>query len=65
MLSTSDPHDLHVATCADFGESHYIGPLHPNDEDVYAGGPTGAQKWVPGCVYYLFFLMLTLNFCLL
>jgi glucan endo-1,3-alpha-glucosidase len=42
------PQFVEIITWNDFGESHYIGPLHPNDEDVYAGGPTGAQKWVPG-----------------
>ncbi|KAJ7716890.1 glycoside hydrolase [Mycena olivaceomarginata] len=32
----------------DFGESHYIGPLHGDDSPVYAGGPTGAPRWVNG-----------------
>ena len=30
----------------DFGESHYIGPLHPDKTSVYAGGDTGAIEWV-------------------
>ncbi|KZV91694.1 hypothetical protein EXIGLDRAFT_559647, partial [Exidia glandulosa HHB12029] len=30
------------------GESHYIGPLHDDNQDVYAGGDTGAKHWVPG-----------------
>lgn len=31
----------------DFGESHYIGPLHPENPGVYAGPPTdGAKSWV-------------------
>jgi hypothetical protein len=34
----------------DFGESHYIGPLHDNNPSVYAGGDNGAVKWVKGYV---------------
>lgn len=42
------PQMVEIITWNDFGESHYIGPLHPENEDVYAGGPTGAVKWTRG-----------------
>jgi glucan endo-1,3-alpha-glucosidase len=45
----------------DFGESHYIGPLHPSKTDVYAGGPTGAIKWVTGSVNSLPLLISAVN----
>lgn len=37
-----------LSSVTDFGESHYIGPLHDDNTDLYAGGPTGAVKWVKG-----------------
>ncbi|EIW78824.1 glycoside hydrolase family 71 protein [Coniophora puteana RWD-64-598 SS2] len=42
------PQFLEILTWNDFGESHYIGPLHPDNTDVYAGGATGAVQWVTG-----------------
>ncbi|KAH7093900.1 glycosyl hydrolase family 71-domain-containing protein, partial [Auriculariales sp. MPI-PUGE-AT-0066] len=39
---------VEILTWNDYGEAHYIGPLHPEDEHVYAGGPTGAVKWTRG-----------------
>lgn len=44
------PQFVEIITWNDFGESHYIGPLHDDDgkDDVYAGGATGAKRWVPG-----------------
>ena len=39
---------MEIVTWNDFGESHYIGPLHPDDPDVYAGGAAGAVQWVTG-----------------
>ncbi|KAH7104525.1 glycoside hydrolase family 71 protein [Auriculariales sp. MPI-PUGE-AT-0066] len=42
------PELVQVITWNDFGESHYIGPLHPNKPDVYAGGENGAVRWVSG-----------------
>ncbi|KZV79724.1 glycoside hydrolase [Exidia glandulosa HHB12029] len=35
-----------ILTWNDFGEANYIGPLHPNKKDVYAGASTGAVRWV-------------------
>ena len=42
------PQLVELATWNDFGESHYIGPLHPEMTSVYApsGEPTGAIEWV-------------------
>lgn len=42
------PQLVELATWNDFGESHYIGPLHPEMPSVYApnGEPTGAIEWV-------------------
>ncbi|KAJ7807622.1 glycoside hydrolase [Mycena olivaceomarginata] len=42
------PQFVEILTWNDFGESHYIGPLHGDDSPVYAGGPTGAPHWVNG-----------------
>ncbi|KAF7972830.1 hypothetical protein HWV62_16928 [Athelia sp. TMB] len=42
------PAFVEIVTWNDFGESHYIGPLHPDDPEVYAGGATGAVQWVTG-----------------
>ncbi|KAJ7901163.1 glycoside hydrolase family 71 protein [Mycena olivaceomarginata] len=50
------PQFVEILTRNDFGESHYIGPLHDDDWSVYAGGSgdTGASRWVnqipPRCV---------------
>jgi len=41
-----DPQFVEIITWNDFSESHYIGPLHPDDTSVYAGGSTGAVEWV-------------------
>ncbi|KAF7334571.1 Glycoside hydrolase family 71 protein [Mycena venus] len=40
------PQFVEILTWNDFGESHYIGPLHGDNSPVYAGGPTGASRWV-------------------
>ncbi|KAJ7901169.1 glycoside hydrolase family 71 protein [Mycena olivaceomarginata] len=40
------PQFVEILTWNDFGESHYIGPLHDDDWSVYAGGDTGASRWV-------------------
>ncbi|KAH8554438.1 glycoside hydrolase family 71 protein [Umbelopsis sp. PMI_123] len=41
------PDFVEIITWNDFGESHYIGPLHPENPSVYAGPPTdGAKSWV-------------------
>lgn len=45
-----DNEELIYFSVTDFGESHYIGPLHDDNTDLYAGGPTGAVKWVKGWV---------------
>ncbi|KAH8928031.1 glycoside hydrolase family 71 protein [Atractiella rhizophila] len=44
------PQFVEVLTWNDFGESHYIGPLHPEKPEVYApnGQDNGAKKWVTG-----------------
>ncbi|KAF7972300.1 hypothetical protein HWV62_18470 [Athelia sp. TMB] len=42
------PQFVEIVTWNDFSESHYIGPLHPSDTSVYAGGSTGAIQWVTG-----------------
>ncbi|KAJ6462283.1 glycoside hydrolase family 71 protein [Mycena vitilis] len=42
------PQFVEILTWNDFGESHYIGPLHGTDSSVYAGGSTGAERWVDG-----------------
>ena len=44
------PQGLNAYNCSlvDFGESHYIGPLHDDNTSIYAGGDTGAVKWVKG-----------------
>ncbi|CAM0139474.1 hypothetical protein VKS41_004715 [Umbelopsis sp. WA50703] len=43
------PDFVEIITWNDFSESHYIGPLHPDDPSVYAGDPTtGAVEWVTG-----------------
>ncbi|KAK6967116.1 glycoside hydrolase family 71 protein [Favolaschia claudopus] len=42
------PQFVEILTWNDFGESHYIGPLHGDNSPVYAGGPTGASRWVNG-----------------
>ncbi|KAF7975500.1 hypothetical protein HWV62_9427 [Athelia sp. TMB] len=42
------PQFVEIVTWNDFSESHYIGPLHPSDTSVYAGGSTGAVQWVTG-----------------
>ncbi|KAJ7726597.1 glycoside hydrolase family 71 protein [Mycena olivaceomarginata] len=42
------PQFVEIVTWNDFGESHYIGPLHGNNSPIYAGGPTGAERWVNG-----------------
>ncbi|KAJ7866176.1 glycoside hydrolase family 71 protein [Mycena leptocephala] len=42
------PQFVEILTWNDFGESHYIGPLHGDNSSVYAGGPTGASRWVDG-----------------
>ncbi|KZV91681.1 glycoside hydrolase family 71 protein [Exidia glandulosa HHB12029] len=42
------PQFLEIITWNDFGESHYIGPLHPDKPSVYAGGDDGAVQWVTG-----------------
>ncbi|KAJ6515281.1 glycoside hydrolase family 71 protein [Mycena sanguinolenta] len=42
------PQFVEILTWNDFGESHYIGPLHGDNSPVYAGGPTGAELWVNG-----------------
>ncbi|KAJ6458972.1 glycoside hydrolase family 71 protein [Mycena sanguinolenta] len=42
------PHFVEILTWNDFGESHYIGPLHGDNSPLYAGGPTGAERWVNG-----------------
>ncbi|KAF8175417.1 glycoside hydrolase [Mycena galopus ATCC 62051] len=44
------PQFVEILTWNDFGESHYIGPLHGDNSPVYAGGPTGASLWVNGQV---------------
>ncbi|KAI8577354.1 hypothetical protein K450DRAFT_282605 [Umbelopsis ramanniana AG] len=41
------PDFVEIITWNDFGESHYIGPLHPENPSVYAGPATdGAKSWV-------------------
>ncbi|KAH8914174.1 carbohydrate-binding module family 20 protein, partial [Atractiella rhizophila] len=42
------PQFVEIITWNDFGESHYIGPLHPDLPQVYApnGQDNGAKKWV-------------------
>ncbi|KAJ7289549.1 glycoside hydrolase family 71 protein [Mycena rebaudengoi] len=42
------PQFVEILTWNDFGESHYVGPLHGNNSPIYAGGPTGAELWVNG-----------------
>ncbi|KAJ7364618.1 glycoside hydrolase family 71 protein [Mycena albidolilacea] len=42
------PQFVEILTWNDFGESHYIGPLHGDNSSLYAGGPTGASRWVNG-----------------
>ncbi|KZP29409.1 glycoside hydrolase family 71 protein [Athelia psychrophila] len=42
------PQFVEIVTWNDFSESHYIGPLHPSDTSVYAGGSAGAVQWVTG-----------------
>ncbi|EJD50719.1 glycoside hydrolase [Auricularia subglabra TFB-10046 SS5] len=39
------PQLVEIATWNDFGESHYIGPLHPNNPQVYPGN---SGDWVAG-----------------
>jgi len=46
-----NPQFLEIVTWNDFGESHYIGPLHDDNTSVYAGGDTGAVKWVKGMAH--------------
>lgn len=45
------PQFVEIVTWNDFGESHYIGPLHPDNPSVYAGGDTGAVQWVTGMTH--------------
>ncbi|KAG9034125.1 hypothetical protein FRB95_013770 [Tulasnella sp. JGI-2019a] len=45
MLGTVKPQLIELLTWNDFGESHYIGPLHPTNTAVYAGN---AGAWVTG-----------------
>ncbi|KAG8871049.1 hypothetical protein FRB97_009141, partial [Tulasnella sp. 331] len=45
MLGTVKPQLIELLTWNDFGESHYIGPLHPTNTAVYAGD---AGTWVTG-----------------
>ncbi|KAJ7677688.1 glycoside hydrolase [Mycena polygramma] len=44
------PQLVELITWNDFGESHYIGPLHPERPSVYApsGDPDGAIQWAAG-----------------
>ncbi|KAH8921477.1 glycoside hydrolase family 71 protein [Atractiella rhizophila] len=44
------PQYVEIITWNDFGESHYVGPLHPENPSVYApnGQENGAKKWVEG-----------------
>ncbi|KAK6977361.1 glycoside hydrolase [Favolaschia claudopus] len=44
------PQLVELISWNDFGESHYIGPLHPERPSVYAqsGNPDGAIQWAPG-----------------
>ncbi|KAF8152842.1 glycoside hydrolase family 71 protein [Mycena galopus ATCC 62051] len=42
------PQFVEILTWNDFGESHYIGPLHGDNSPLYAGGATGAELWVNG-----------------
>ncbi|KAJ6509065.1 glycoside hydrolase [Mycena vulgaris] len=48
------PQLVELITWNDFGESHYIGPLHPERPSVYApsGDSDGAIQWQENIVYW-------------
>lgn len=49
-MSTVQPQLIEIITWNDFGESSYIGPLHPDNTDVYypGGASPGAIDYVTG-----------------
>ncbi|KAJ7238156.1 glycoside hydrolase [Mycena rebaudengoi] len=51
------PQLVELITWNDFGESHYIGPLHPECPSVYApsGDSDGVIQWVSHTVQYPYF----------